>query len=221
MKEAITTTDGSDGRDVVDRDSILARARRVIPGGASAGGRPIFEDVIVRAQGPYLLNADGKRYTDHLLSYGPIVVGHSDPRVNEAVSETIARIDLNWVGPQAHEVELAETVVELVPSAEKVTFMNTGTDALMHALHVARASTGRRVLFKFHGHYHGWAGQPGVGANFDVEPGRVPAPDAPNSGGALPEEARDVIVVEWNDAEASRGAFEARGREVAAVFVEP
>ncbi len=202
-------------------DALLARARRVIPRGVSAGGRDVYRDVVVRAQGAYLWNADGRRFVDHLLAYGPIVVGHADPRVNAAVAETAARVDLTWVGPQAGEVELAETIVELVPSAEKVVFVNTGTDALQHALHVARAATGRDRVLKFHGHYHGWAGALGVGANFDVAPGAAPPPDAPNSGGAAPDVAARTVVVDWNDAAAVRDAFAAHGTELAAVFCEP
>jgi glutamate-1-semialdehyde 2,1-aminomutase len=203
------------------RADLLARAGRVIPGGASAGGRPDFGEVITRAQGAYLWNPDGKRYIDHLNSYGPIVIGHSDPRVNRAVAEVAATVDLNWVGPQAGEVELAERIVGAVPSADKVVFMNTGTDALQHALHVARAATGRQRVFKFHGHYHGWVGHLGVGASFDVEPGKAPPPDASNSGGSEAGVAESVDVVDWNDVEATRAAFAAHGDEYAAAFLEP
>ncbi|MCV2489983.1 aminotransferase class III-fold pyridoxal phosphate-dependent enzyme [Geodermatophilus sp. YIM 151500] len=206
---------------VLDTDAHLARAERVIPHGASAGGRPLFHEVVVRARGAHLETARGRRYVDHLLAYGPIVLGHADPHVNAAVRRTIDTVDLNWVGPQAGEVELAERIVGLVPSAEKVVLLNTGTDALQHALHVARAATGRQRILKFHGHYHGWAGELGTGANFDVEPGRAPAPDAPNSGGASPDAAAGVVVVDWNDADAVRSAFDAVGRQIAAVFTEP
>jgi glutamate-1-semialdehyde 2,1-aminomutase len=204
-----------------DREAYLRRAERVIPHGASAGGRPLFREVISRARGAYLWNTHGKQYIDHLLAYGPIVLGHAEAHVNDAVKRTIDQVDLNWVGPQAGEIELAERIVRLVPSAEKVVLVNTGTDALQHALHVARAATGRRRILKFHGHYHGWAGELGTGANFDVEPGRAPAPDAPNSGGAIPDTAADVLVVDWNDAAAVRAAFAAVGSEIAAVFTEP
>jgi glutamate-1-semialdehyde 2,1-aminomutase len=204
-----------------DTEAHLRRAERVIPHGASAGGRPLYRDVIVRARGAHLWNGEGKRYVDHLLAYGPIVLGHADPSVNDAVRQTMDRVDLTWVGPQAGEVELAERIVGLVPSAEKVVLLNTGTDALQHALHVARAATGRRRILKFHGHYHGWVGELGTGANFDVEPGRAPAPDTPNSGGAAPDSAADVMVVDWNDAAAVRAAFDAVGGEIAAVFTEP
>jgi glutamate-1-semialdehyde 2,1-aminomutase len=201
--------------------ALLARAERVIPHGVSAGGRDVYRDVVLRAQGAYLWNADGRRFVDHLLAYGPIVVGHADPRVNAAVAATVARVDLNWVGPQAGEIELAEKIVELVPSAEKVAFVNTGTDALAHALHVARAATGRSLVLKFHGHYHGWAGALGVGANFDVAPGVAPPPNAPNSGGASPDVATHTIVVDWNDDAAVREVFAAHSAELAAVFCEP
>ena len=205
----------------IGREDLLTRARRVIPGGASAGGRPLYDDVIDSAQRAYLYSPTGKRYIDHLLSYGPIVIGHTDEVVNAAVASTMSRVDLNWVGPQANEVELAEKIVALVPSAEKVVLMNTGTDALQHALHVARAATGRQRILKFHGHYHGWVGELGVGANFDVEPGAAPAASTPNSGGSAPDVADDVIVVDWNDIEAVEQVFLAHGRDLAAVFTEP
>jgi glutamate-1-semialdehyde 2,1-aminomutase len=86
---------------------------------------------------------------------------------------------------------------------------------------VARAATGRHRILKFHGHYHGWVGELGTGANFDVEPGHAPPPDAPNSAGAAPGAARDVLVVDWNDATAVRAAFDEVGNEIAAVFTEP
>ena len=222
---SLTVAGGADrtvpAPDPFDVEAYLRRAERVIPQGASAGGRPLYRDVIRSARGAHLTNSKGKQYIDHLLSYGPIVLGHADPYVNDAVKRTIDRVDLNWVGPQAGEVELGERIVQLVPSAEKVVLLNTGTDALQHALHVARAATGRRRILKFHGHYHGWVGELGTGANFDVEPGHAPAPDAPNSGGASPEAAQAVIVVDWNDAAAVRAAFDDVGREIAAVFTEP
>jgi len=213
LMSSVTMVDG--------RQEMLARAAAVLPGGASAGGRSVYGEVIARASGAYLWSVEGTRYIDHLLSYGPIVIGHADPRVTAAVTRSQAVADLHWVGPQLGEVELAELLVELIPSAEMASFMNTGTDALAHALHVARAATGRSRILKFHGHYHGWAGELGVGANFDVEPGRVPARTAPNSGGSAGDEAAQVIVLDWNDAEAVREAFRTHGGEIAAVFTEP
>jgi len=206
---------------VVERETLVRRARQVIPGGASAGGRSLFEDAIVRARGAYLWNADGRRFVDHLNAGGAIVIGHADPRVNRAVAGTAATVDLNWVGAQAGEVELAERIVRTMPSADKVAFTHTGTDALQHALHVARAATGRNRILKFHGHCHGWVGQLGVGASFAMEPGFAPPPGASNSGGSQPGPSESVEVVDWNDFEATRAAFAARGREYAAIVVEP
>lgn len=208
-------------RTEMGREAYLARAKQVIPGGASAGGRRVYQDVIVRTAGAYLWNADGKRYIDYLLSYGPIVIGHSDPRVNEAVTHTAATNDLHWVGPQANEVELAETVVELVPSAEKVAFVTSGSDALLHAVHVARAATGRRCLLKFHGSFVGWQDPLAKGANFDVRPDAIPSEDDPNAGGIHPDAIKDVIVLEWNDFEGVKSSFSAHGGELAAVVCEP
>ena len=128
----------------VDREEVLARARRVIPNGMSAGGRAEPEEVMVAGHGAYLWNVEGKRFIDYLNCWGAIVVGHADPRVNEAVARAAAHSDLTWVGPQPGEIELAETIVELMPSADKVAFFPTGSNSLLHAVHVARAVTGRR-----------------------------------------------------------------------------
>lgn len=205
----------------IDRAAYLARAQQVIPGGASAGGRRVYQEVIVRTEGAYLWNADGKRFIDYLLSYGPIVIGHSDSRVNDAVFRTAASNDLHWVGPQANEVELAETIVGLIPSAEKVAFVTSGSDALLHAVHVARAATGRRRLLKFHGSFVGWQDPLAKGANFDVRPNDVPSENDPNAGGIHPGAIEDIIVLEWNDFAGVRAAFSSNGNELAAVVCEP
>ena len=110
-------------------DELLARAAAVIPNGVSSDGRAKFHEVIVRTEGAYVWNAEGKRYIDYLLAYGPMVVGHCDPRVNEAVARAVATCDLNWVGPQAGEIELAEQICEAMPCAERVAFCTSGTDA--------------------------------------------------------------------------------------------
>lgn len=200
---------------------LLARAERVIPGGASAAGRRVFKDVIVRTHGAYVWNADGKRFIDYLLDYGPIVLGHSDAGVNAAAKRTADTCDLNWVGAHPLEVELAEKIVSLVPSAEKVAFVTSGSDALLHALHIARAHTGRRKMVKFHGSFVGWQDALAKGANFDVQPEHVPGHDDPNSGGLSRAAMDEVIVLDWNDADAVRAAFARDGREIAALICEP
>ena len=208
------------GEAKVDRASVLRRAAQVIPSGASSGGRAAFEDVIVRAAGAYLWNADGKRLIDYLLAFGPIVIGHCDRRVNEAVMKAVSTCDLNWVGPQAGEVELAETIRALVPSADQVGFCTSGTDATLHAVHVTRAATGRTRLLKFHGSYHGWHDHLAVGSRFShgEEHRRT---NIPAAAGLHPACVADVTVVEWNDLEGIRTAFTDHGSELAAVFCEP
>lgn len=201
-------------------DELLARAARVLPNGVSSGGRAKFRETIVRAEGAYVWNADGKRFIDYLLAYGPIVVGHCDPRVNAAVARAASTCDLNWVGPQAGEVELAERICAAMPSADKTAFCTSGTDASLHAVHLTRAATGRRKLLKFHGSYHGWHDQLAVGSRFRLGtgPGRLDEPDAL---GLHPGSVADVIVVEWNDADGLRRAFDQHGAELAAAFAEP
>jgi glutamate-1-semialdehyde 2,1-aminomutase len=201
--------------------SMLARARAVIPNGASSGGRALFSDVIVRTKGAHVWNADDKKFIDYLLAYGPIVLGHCDPRVNEAVTHASASCDLNWVGPQKGEIELAELICEVMPSAEKVAFCTSGTDATLHAVHLARAATGRRRLLKFHGSYHGWHDLLAVGSRFTVGKGRKGGFAEPNSAGLHPGAVADVTVIEWNDFDGVRDAFERHGKEFAACFAEP
>ncbi|NNL36320.1 MAG: aminotransferase class III-fold pyridoxal phosphate-dependent enzyme [Silicimonas sp.] len=204
-----------------DRETHLARAAKVLPGGASASGRRVFHDVIVKTQGAYLWNSGGKRFIDYLLDYGPIVIGHSDPRVNDAAAQTAATCDLNWVGAHPAEVELAEAIVRLVPSAEKVAFVTSGSDALLHAVHVARQYTGRRKILKFHGSFVGWQDALAKGANFDVQPNRVPGPQDANSGGISLSALEEVLVVDWNDFSAVRTAFDEAGSEIACIVCEP
>jgi glutamate-1-semialdehyde 2,1-aminomutase len=204
----------------VDMGDRLRRARAVLPGGVSSGGRAKFEDVMVRAEGAYVWNADGKRFVDHLLAYGPIVVGHCDPRVNEAVMHAVSTCDLTWVGPQPGEVELAEAICEVIPSADRAAFCTSGTDASLHACHLARAATGRTKLLKFHGSYHGWHDQLAVGSRFRFGAG-AEAMNEPDALGLHPASVADVVVVEWNDVDGLRAAFAERGTELAGAFAEP
>ncbi len=194
----------------------------MLPNGVSSGGRARFSETIVRAEGAYVWNPDGRRYIDYLLAYGPIVVGHCDPRVNEAVSRAAATCDLNWVGPQAGEVELAEQICGLMPSAERVAFCTSGTDASLHAVHLARAATGRVKLLKFHGSYHGWHDQLAVGSRLRAATGdEGEVLNEPDALGLHPGAVADVVVVEWNDLQGLRRAFAEHGRELAACFAEP
>jgi glutamate-1-semialdehyde 2,1-aminomutase len=196
------------------------RARSVLPRGASSGHRVGWEQVIVRARGAYVWDTENRRYLDYLLAWGPIILGHCDPRVNEAVQRAAATCDLTGVGPQLHEIEAAEAVSAVMPSAGKVAFCTSGTDATMHAVHLVRAATGRRKVLKFHGAYHGWHDQLAVGsARADSTPESPMT--APNGGGLHADSLADVILVEWNDRAGVMDAFDAHRDAIAGVFCEP
>ncbi|HMW73213.1 MAG TPA: aminotransferase class III-fold pyridoxal phosphate-dependent enzyme, partial [Cellvibrionaceae bacterium] len=138
---------------------LFAQAQAVIPGGVNSpvrafravGGEPIF---IERANGAYIFDTDGKRYIDYVLSWGPMILGHNDPDILEAVIAK-ARMGLSFGAPTQIETELAELIVELIPSIEKVRFVSSGTEATMSAIRLARGFTGRDKIIKFEGCYHG------------------------------------------------------------------
>ena len=142
-------------------DGLWARAQAVIPGGVnspvrsfrSVGGEPFFVD---RGEGAYLYDTGGRRYVDYVLSWGPLILGHAHPVVTEALEQQLDR-GTSYGAPTEAEVELAERIVRLVPSVEMVRLVNSGTEATMTALRLARAATGRPLLLKFTGCYHGHA----------------------------------------------------------------
>ncbi|MFG1850013.1 aspartate aminotransferase family protein [Micromonospora carbonacea] len=201
--------------------TLAERARRVIPGGVNSGQRSIpglTEMVIARASGARFWDADGRQYTDYHAAFGPPLLGHNDPDVNAAVAEAGTRVDLCGVAVTHGEIQLAETLAELVPSIEKVLLTSTGSEATFHALRVARAATGRRLVVKFQGCYHGW--HDSVSLNVISAPDRVGVPD-PISTGILPEVLDATLVLRFNDVVAVRAAFAAHGDDIAAVIVEP
>lgn len=139
--------------------ALLDRASRVAPGGVHTSIRRSDPPVcFARGEGAYLSDVDGNRYIDYHAAFGPFVLGHCYPAVTERVRETIGRVDLFGTGATELEIELAETIVRHLPSAEKVLFCNAGSEATYHAIRVARACTGRRLIVKFQGCYHGWHG---------------------------------------------------------------
>lgn len=205
--------------DQPDQAATWRRAQAVVPRGVSSGHRVGWQQVFVRTKGAYVWDQEGHRYIDYLNAWGPIVLGHSDPRVNEAVLTAANTCDLTGVGPQAGEAELAERICAVMPSADKVAFCTSGTDATMHAVHVARAATGRLKILKFHGSYHGWNDHVAVGSSRkDLSP--TSELNTPNGGGLHPAVVADVVVVEWNDADGLRAAFDQYGAELAAAFTE-
>lgn len=195
-------------------------AQEVIPGGVnspvrafkSVGGTPVF---FKKADGAYLYDLDGNSYLDYVGSWGPMLFGHADPLVVQAVRKA-AGLSTSFGAPTLIEIELATLVRDLVPSIEKVRFVNSGTEATMSAVRLARGITGRHKIVKFEGHYHGHADffliAAGSGAMTFGEP---------NSPGVTPGNARDTLVARFNDLESVRHLVEANSGEVACIIIEP
>ncbi len=207
-------------------EALFARARRVTPGGVnspvrafkSVGGTPRF---IREAHGAYLTDADGTRYIDYIGSWGPMILGHDHPAVREAVSDAL-QFGTSFGAPGEREVELAELVTRLT-GAGKVRFTSSGTEATMSALRLARGFTGRKLIVKFRGNYHGHAdgllveAGSGLMTNLDGALGT----SAPSSAGVPEEYAALTLVSEYNDPAALDTLMAERGAEVAAVIFEP
>jgi glutamate-1-semialdehyde 2,1-aminomutase len=201
-------------------EELFRRAQARIPAGVNSpvrafravGGTPPF---LERAAGPHLWDADGKRYIDYLGSWGPMVAGHTHPAVVEAVQAAASRA-LSFGAPTEAEVEMAETLCRLVPSLEMVRLVSSGTEATMTALRLARGHTGRSVIVKFEGCYHGHADallvKAGSGALTFGNP---------SSAGVPAQTAAHTLVLDYNDAAGARALFEQRGAEIAGVIVEP
>jgi len=199
---------------------LYERALRVTPGGVNSPVRsmrqvreyPLFAE---RGEGAYVYDADGNRYLDLLCSWGPLILGHGHPAVVEAIRRQAARA-LTFGIASRLEVELAELIVGALPAVDEVRFVSSGTEATMSAIRLARAATGRDVVVKFAGCYHGHvdallarAGSGAALSSLPVSPG-VPA-----------KAAQDTLVLPYNDLPAVEAAFAARGGEIAAVIVEP
>ncbi|MBU6476751.1 MAG: glutamate-1-semialdehyde 2,1-aminomutase [Xanthomonadaceae bacterium] len=199
---------------------LFQRAQRVLPGGVdspvrafkSVGGEPF---IAARADGPYLWDVEGKRYIDYVGSWGPMIAGHNHLHVREAVERAV-RGGLSFGTPCAAEAELAEAIHALMPSMEMLRFVNSGTEATMSALRLARGATGRERFVKFEGCYHGH------GDSFLVKAGSgaltLGVPDSPG----VPKALADLtITLPYNDIDAACALFDARGKTLACVIVEP
>ncbi|EDY45934.1 aspartate aminotransferase family protein [Streptomyces sp. SPB074] len=201
--------------------TLAERARRVIPGGVNSGQRSIpgFTDlVITRTRGSRFWDQHGREFTDYHAAFGPAVLGHNDPDVAAATAEAGTTLALAGVGVTEAEVALAEELTALVPSLEKVLLTSTGSEATFHALRVARAATGRDLVVKFQGCYHGW--HDAVSLNVISAPERVGTKD-PTSTGILAPVLDATLVLPFNDPEAVRRVFAEHGDDIAAVILEP
>ena len=207
-------------RDIETSRRLFERARKVIPGGVNSpvrafkavGGDPVF---IVRGRGSHVFDADGNDYVDFLGSWGPLILGHANARVTRAISEAAAN-GTSFGAPTPAEVELATLVCEAFPSIARVRMVNSGTEAVMSALRLARAATGRDRIVKMEGNYHGHVDAMLVKAGSGVLTLGIPG-----SPGVPAAVARDTLTVPYNDLDALGAALDAHGREVAAVALEP
>jgi glutamate-1-semialdehyde 2,1-aminomutase len=194
------------------------RAKAVIPGGVNSGNRGLpWPLVTTEAKGAYFTDAEGKRYLDYHAAFGPLLLGHNHDVVNEAVRQGTNEVDLMGAGVTLPEIELAEKLGALVPSAERVLLANSGSEATFAALRLARAVTGRNKIIKFQGTYHGW--HDAVLMNV-ITPAEKMGTKHPLSLGMLPEAIENTIVLPFNDVEAIRQTLAEQGDSIAAILVE-
>lgn len=196
------------------------RAKSLIPGGVNSparafgavGGSPLF---IAKADGAYLHDVDGRRYLDYIQSWGPMILGHCHPAVVEAAIAAV-RNGSSYGAPTELESELAQMVIDAVPSVEMVRFVSSGTEAAMSAVRLARGATGRDVIIKFAGCYHGHVDALLVSAGSSALTHGVP-----NSPGVPRGATQDTLVLPYNDVDALQAVFGARGDQIAGVMLEP
>jgi glutamate-1-semialdehyde 2,1-aminomutase len=201
-------------------EALFEEAQQLIPGGVNSpvrafrgvGGNPLFID---RANGPYLFDVDGNRYLDYVQSWGPMILGHGYPSVLEAVTKASMR-GFSFGAPTEAESILAKLVIGSVPSIEMVRFVNSGTEATMSALRLARAFTGRSKIIKFSGCYHGHADMLLVQAGSGVA--TMGLPDSP---GVPAEATSNTLIANYNDRETVEELFRIFPDDIAAIIVEP
>ncbi|MEO1530472.1 MAG: glutamate-1-semialdehyde 2,1-aminomutase, partial [Planctomycetota bacterium] len=195
-------------------------ARQLMPGGVNSparafgavGGTPLFID---RAEGPYLYDIDGNRYLDYIGSWGPMILGHRAEPIVEAIQKAVER-GTSFGAPTEAESRLAQQIIDAVPSIEKVRLVNSGTEATMSAIRVARGATGRSKIIKFAGNYHGHVDSLLVAAGSAAA--TLGVPDSP---GVTPGAGQDTLVLDYNDVEGLKSAFSEHAGEIAAVILEP
>ena len=210
---------------MTQNEILFARAQKTIPGGVNSpvrafrqvGGTPRF---IQKALGPYFWDADGKKYVDLIMSWGPMIAGHAHSEVVEAVQKAAAT-GFSYGAPTLGEIELAERICELVPSIEQLRMVSSGTEATMSALRLARGFTGRDLIIKFEGCYHGHADSLLVKAGSGLLTFADSTQNAPSSSGVPQDVVKHTLVLPYNDSAALQEAFQRHGDKIAAVILEP
>ena len=200
--------------------TLFERAQRVIPGGVNSpvrafravGGTPRF---ITRGRGPHIWDAAGMRYLDYIGSWGPMILGHAHAAVTEAVQQAV-RDGCSFGAPTEREVELAEQILHLVPSMEMLRLVSSGTEAAMSAIRLARGATGRNMIIKFEGCYHGHADALLVKAGSGLA-----TFGNPTSAGVPAEVVRHTLVLEYNNIEQLEQAFALHAGDLACLMIEP
>jgi glutamate-1-semialdehyde 2,1-aminomutase len=196
------------------------RAKHLMPGGVNSparafggvGGEPLF---FARGDGAYLYDIDGNRYIDYIGSWGPMILGHAHPQVTAALQAAVER-GTSFGAPTEAESELCELIITAVPSIEKVRLVNSGTEATMSAIRLARGFTGRDTIIKFAGNYHGHVDSLLVAAGSSAATLGVP-----NSPGVTAGTAKDTLILQYNDVPALEAAFHQHGGQIAGVILEP
>lgn len=207
---------------------LLAESKRYLAGGVASSLRsamkptPLFA---VSGTGPRVRDADGNEYIDYLLAYGPLILGHAHPSLTEGVSEALRR-GVTYGLQHNGEIELAKLLTELLPCAERVSFSGSGTEAVMLALRLARAYTGKQKVVRFHGHYHGWSDAiftsfPSADMRQSVIAHAAVHDAAPGTGGQSELSLQDILLLPWNDEEALETALRRDKDVIAAVITEP
>jgi glutamate-1-semialdehyde-2,1-aminomutase len=199
--------------------AIADAAARVIPGGVNSSTRYIGAPYsFAEAAGAYVVDADGNRYLDYHAAFGAILLGHNAPEVNDAVRAALDGVDLVGLGVTEAEVALAERVVEIIPSAESMIATMSGSEAVAQALRLARAVTGRDLVVKFQGGFHGWSDA--VARNVISAPDKAYGRD-PLSGGILGHAVDATLIAEFNDLDSVTALFDQHPDRIAAVIMEP
>lgn len=209
----------------VDQNEVLfERAQKTIPGGVNSpvrafrqvGGTPRF---VTKAKGPYFWDADNKRYIDLIMSWGPMIAGHANPEIVEAVQRA-AETSFSYGAPTEGEIELAERICAIMPSVEQVRMVSSGTEATMSALRLARGYTNRDLIIKFEGCYHGHADSLLVKAGSGLLTFADSTQNAPSSGGVPQDLVKHTLVLPYNDVAAIEEVFHQQGDQIAAVIIE-